>query len=117
MWHKHEIGVCVDEDIAYLLEEKNDENLITIIHADESDAISPAKIKTKSRKQAFLKKIFENIRDFDKISLCGPAAVKAEIKKLFRENSVKEVQIEESEGDEITESQKLDFINEYFSTH
>jgi NAD(P)H-flavin reductase len=114
MLHKNEIGVCLDEDVAYLLEEKYDENLITIIHADDDQGKKPARNKSRNRKQAFLKKIFELIRDFDKVSLCGPTTVKTEIKKLFKDNSVKEVQINESEGEEITESQKLDFINHYF---
>jgi hypothetical protein len=112
MLHKHEIGVCLDEDVAYLLEEKHDENLITIIHADEDPY--QKKTRTKHKRQAFFKKIFELIRDFDKVSLCGPATLKSEIKKLFKDNSVREVQIKESDSEEVTESQKLDFINHYF---
>jgi hypothetical protein len=114
MLHKYEIGVCLDEDVAYLLEEKYDEHLITIIHADDDPQQSAVKTKLKNRRQLFLKRIFEMIRDFDQVSLCGPAAVKTEIKKLFRDNSLKEVQIKESEGEEVTETQKLDFINTYF---
>ena len=114
MLHKNEIGVCLDEVVAYLLEEKYDENLITIIHADDNDGKSAAKAKLKNRKQAFFKKIFEIIRDFDKVSLCGPASVKSEIKKLFKDNSVREVQINENESDEVTETEKLEFINHYF---
>jgi len=112
MLHKYEIGVCLNEDVAYLLKEKYDENLITIIHADEQDADR----KTRNRKQAFFKRIFEMIRDFEKVSLCGPASVKTEIKKLFRDNSLKDVQIDESDGEEITESQRIEFINSYFGT-
>jgi len=116
MLHKYEIGVCLDEDVAYLLEEKFDEHLITIIHADDETEPEAVKTKSRSRKQRFLRRIFEMIRDFDKISLCGPAAVKSEIKKLFKENSLRAVQIDESEADEVTESQKLEFINAYFQT-
>ncbi len=117
MLHKYEIGVCLDEDVAYLLEEKYDEHLITIIHADdvgpEHNIVKP---KSRHRKQRFLKRIFEMIRDFDKVSLCGPASVKSEIKKLFKDHSVRAVQIDESHGDQVTESEKLEFINSYFST-
>lgn len=117
MLHKHEIGVCVDGNVAYLLEDKNDEHLITILHADAvvSDDKS-LRAKRKIWKLAFYRKVFEMIRDFDKISLCGTAAAKEEIKKLFKTNSLKQVLIEDDMAAETSESQAIDFINRYFKS-
>lgn len=121
MLHKNEIGVCVDKDIAYLLEEKNDENLITIIKADDPGDSEPAKHtdglrpKKRPRKNDFYRKVFEMIRDFDKVSLFGPASAKKEIIRLLAANQVSKIAIEESEDEEeVTENQKIDFINRYF---
>lgn len=123
MLHKNEIGVCVDKNIAYLLEEKNDENLITIIKADDPGDSEPAKQtydalrpKKKLRKNEFYRKVFEMIRDFDKVSLFGPTSAKKEMMRLLNASQVSKINLEESEDDEeITESQKIDFINRYFN--
>lgn len=123
MLHKNEIGVCVDKDIAYLLEEKNDENLITIIKADDpidselakqtDDGLRP---KKRLRKNDFYRRVFEMIRDFDKVSLFGPTSAKKEMIRLLNASQVSKISIEENEDEEeVTENQKIDFINRYFN--
>lgn len=115
MLYKQKIGVCLDERVAYLLEEKNDENLITIIRADdeESESLRP---KKKLRKNEFYRKVFDLIRDFDRISLFGPASSRKEILRLLDVNKVSGVDIENDSHDQVTESQKIDFINNYFKS-
>ena len=113
MLYKQKIGVCLDERVAYLLEEKNDENLITIIRADdeESENLRP---KKKLRKNEFYRKVFDLIRDFDRISLFGPASSRKEILRLLAVNKISGVDVENDSHDQVTESQKIDFINNYF---
>jgi hypothetical protein len=117
MLHKNEIGVCVDESVAYLLEEKNDENLITIIRADEiGEEKGTLRQKRRQKKLAFYRKVFELIQDFDKVSLFGSAAAKNEIIKQIRANKLRNIQIQhDTPGAEITENQKIDFISRYFA--
>ncbi len=114
MPYKNEIGVCVDYGVAYLLEEKNDENLITIIKADDID-IAAAGEKPMRKDHAFFKKIFDTVRDYDKISLFGPASAKNEILQRIRANKLSHIKIKNNPVEEkITENQRIDFINGYF---
>lgn len=116
MLHKHKIGVCVDEAVAYLLEEKNDEHLITIIKADEleddADAIKPTKHQ---KDHAFYKRVFDMIQDFDKICLFGPEKARNEIIRRIRAKKLNHILVlgNSAEG-KVTENQKIDFINGFF---
>ena len=111
MLHKTKIGVCMDYAVAYLLEEKNHEKVITIIEADEEPKAAPHK-----RHQEFFKKVYDLIKDFDKVALFGPAAVKRELLSRIKAGKLPiEIQNNPIE-DNVTETQKFDFINEYFST-
>lgn len=111
MLHKTKIGVCMDYKVAYLLEEKNHEKVITIIEADEEEAST-----NPNRKQDFFKKVYEMIKDFDKVALFGPAQVKRELMNRIRA-SKHPIEIQNNPiEDNVTENQKIDFINEYFST-
>jgi hypothetical protein len=115
MLYKNEIGVCVDYGVAYLLEERNDENIITIIKSD--DALEEIGIHEKKLRKdhAFFKRIFDAIRDFETVSLFGPTSAKNEILQRIRANKLSHIKIENNAVEEkITENQKIDFINRYF---
>jgi len=102
----------MDDGIAYLLEEKNDENVITIIEAEHS--IDETHIRNE---KSFYKKIFELIKDFDKIALFGPVKVKNELINYIKSNKLLQIEIQNNPiENKITENQRIDFINEYFST-
>lgn len=123
MLHKTKIGVCMDEGVAYLLEEKNDENVITIIGADESPETDMAILNVNRRKSvkdhAFFKKIFEIIKDFDTVFLFGTASVKNEILSRIKANKLLDIEIQNFQlsDDNITENEKIEFINRYFETN
>lgn len=103
MLNKTRIGVCVEDHMAYLLEEKNEENVITIIEAQPSD-----------HNHAFLKKVYEIVKHFDKIFLFGPANIKNKLIGRIRANTLRiEIMNDPVEG-KITDNQKIDFINQYF---
>ncbi len=119
MLHKTKIGVCMDNTVAYLLEQKNHERVITIIEANEDEDLdldhTPAQPTRKDHK--FFKKVFEMIKDFDKVSLFGPAAAKRELLNRIRANKLFHIEIQNNPiEDNVTENQKIEFINEYFST-
>jgi predicted RNA-binding protein len=114
MLHKKKtkkIGVCVDESVAYLLLEKNEDKIITIIEADAEldDAYG-------GRAIAFSKRIFDLVKDFDKIFLFGPERVKRELLLRIKTNKLK-IEIQHSNfAETITDHQKYTFINEYFAS-
>jgi hypothetical protein len=110
----------MDESVAYLLEEKNDENIITIIEAEDEaqpvqeDTNSPAQRRRK-KNHAFFKKVFEAVKDFDKVLLFGPVSARMEILNRIRASKLSHIEIlNKSAGDIITENQKIEFINQYF---
>lgn len=106
MLQKKSIGVCFDNGVAYLLEEKNDENIITIIEADESQ-----------QKHTFFRKVFNVVKDFDKVSLFGPAYAKNELLFRIKKDRGHDIEVlNHPIDDKITENQKIDFIKEYFNT-
>ncbi len=115
MLHKSKIGVYLDEKIAYLLERKNEEKVITIIEAeDDEDRSLPNKRNRKNH--AFFKKVFELVRDFDRVFLYGPEGAKREL--LNRIRAERGLQIEILNGnreDKVTDVQKYQFITEYFA--
>jgi hypothetical protein len=115
MLYKNEIGVCVDYGVAYLLEERNDENIITIIKSDDVLEEIGVHEKKLRKDHAFFKRIFDSIRDFESVSLFGPTSAKNEILQRIRANKLSHIKIENNSADEkITENQKIDFINRYF---
>jgi hypothetical protein len=126
MIHKTKIGVCVDDGVAYLLEEKNDEKVITIIDADEettNDNIEEIEDTTiiqtpyMKKKQAFYYRVFEIIKNFDNISLFGTASAKRELMTRIRAHKLNHIEIENNPLEEkITENHKIEFINQYFSS-
>lgn len=106
MMQKKEIGVCFDNGVAYLLESKNDENVITIIEDDDSQ-----------KKHTFFRKVFNVIKDFDKIALFGPAYAKNEMVFRLKKDKLTDVEVVTYPvDDKITENQKIDFIQGYFNT-
>jgi hypothetical protein len=126
MIHKTKIGVCVDDGVAYLLEEKNDEKVITIIDADEETTIDNIEeiedttiIQTPymKKKQAFYYRVFVIIKNFDNISLFGTASAKRELMTRIRAHKLNHIEIENNPLEEkITENHKIEFINQYFSS-
>jgi hypothetical protein len=126
MIHKTKIGVCVDDGVAYLLEEKNDEKVITIIDADEETNIDIVEeledttiVQTPymKKKQAFYYRVFEIIKNFDNISLFGTASAKREIMSRIRAHKLNHIEIQNNPlEDKITENHKIEFINQYFSS-
>ena len=116
MLQKSKIGVCMDHCIAYLLEEKNEEKVITIIEAElcVDDKGTTAK-RRRSMDAAFFKKVFEIVKDFDEVLLYGPASAKREIVNQIKANKLFNIEIQtKSTSELITESQKIKFINNYF---
>ena len=105
MLQKRKIGVCFDNGVAYLLESKNDENIITVIEDDDQD-----------KKHTFFRKVFNAIKDFDKIALFGPAYAKNEMVFRIKKDKLTDIEIVSYPvEDKITENHKIDFIQEYFS--
>ena len=117
MLHKTKIGVYLDEKIAYLLERKNEEKVITIIEADdEGERENVITRRTNRKNHAFFKKVFELVRDFDRVFLYGPESAKREL--LNRIRAERGLQIEILNGnreDKVTDHQKYQFITEYFA--
>lgn len=121
MLHKTKIGVCIDDSVAYLLEEKNEQNVITIIEAGENDPATaflsqdePVHDKQRQR-HLFFKRIFDAIRDFDKIAFCGPASARREILNRIKANKLLNIEFQNTpENEKITENQKIEFISNYF---
>ena len=123
MLNKTKIGVCMDYSVAYLLEEKNDERVITIIEADiasASDVLSAeivSQTNPNGKNHGFYKKVFEMVKNFDRISLYGPTPVRNEILSRIRANKLLNIEILSKTVDgKITENQKIDFINAYFES-
>src|SRR6476620_3106561 len=120
MLHKSKIGVCLDYSIAYLLEEKNEEKVITIIESDEEEAIQPNaddsnQLRKRRKNQAYFKQVFEIVKDFDKVLLFGPASVKKELVNRIKAHKLFNIEIlNNSNKDQVTESEKIEFINNYF---
>lgn len=109
MLHKNKIGVCLDKHVAYLLEEKNHEKVITIIEADET--IKNSALQNKE----FIKKVYEVVKDFQKVSLFGPATIKKDFLQRVKAGRLP-IEIQNNPIEEnLTEAHKFDFINEYFS--
>ncbi len=108
----------MDNSVAYLLEEKNHERVITIIEADDDDDLTMDPMAHPARKDhKFFKKVFDMVKDFDKVSLFGPASAKRELLNRIRANKLFHIEIQNNPiEDNVTETQKIDFINEYFST-
>ena len=123
MLNKTQIGVCMDYSVAYLLEEKNDERVITIIEADvasAADVVSAeivSQVNPNGKNHGFYKKVFELIKNFDRVSLYGPTPVRNEILNRIKANKLLNIEILTNpvEG-KITENQKIDFINAYFES-
>ena len=118
MLYKHEIGVCVDEAVAYLLEERNDENLITIIKADESEETDSTQSGKHQRKDhVYYKKVFDMIQDFDKVLLFGPTKSKNEIIRRIRAKKLNHILVQNNnpEGN-VTQNEKFEFINGFFKS-
>jgi len=123
MLNKTQIGVCMDYSVAYLLEEKNDERVITIIEADvasAADVVSAeivSQVNPNGKNHGFYKKVFELIKNFDRVSLYGPTPVRNEILNRIKANKLLNIEILSNpvEG-KITENQKIDFINAYFES-
>ncbi len=123
MLNKTQIGVCMDYSVAYLLEEKNDERVITIIEADvasAADVVSAeivSQVNPNGKNHGFYKKVFELIKNFDRVSLYGPTPVRNEILNHIKTNKLLNIEILSNpvEG-KITENQKIDFINAYFES-
>lgn len=107
--NKNEIGVCIDEGVAYILEEKKDENLITIIKADEPDTET-----RQAKDRSFYKKVIEQIQDFEIISLFATSKARNEIVRRIRAKKLDHIVVQKNATETVTENQKIDFINGYF---
>lgn len=117
MLHKTKIGVCMDYSIAYLLEEKNEEKVITIIEAESEETVADSAVDKKKhiKDHAFFKKVFDMIKDFDKVALFGPEAAKRELLNRIMARKDLHIEVLNKKSDErITEMQKIRFINDYF---
>ena len=111
----------MDYSIAYLLEEKNEERVITIIEANDEPA-APLTVndknntlRTRRKDHVFFKKVFEIVKDFDKVSLFGPASVKKELLNRIKADKLLHIEIQnDPHQDMITDTEKIEFINNYF---
>ncbi len=114
MLHKTKIGVYLDEKIAYLLERKNEEKVITIIEAeDEGENFV---MRPQRKNHAFFKKVFELVRDFDRVFLYGPEGAKRELLNRIRAEQGLQIEILNGNREEkVSDTQKYQFISEYFA--
>lgn len=100
MFEKTKIGVCIDYRVAYLLEEKNDEKVITIIEADvasaadEINADAVSQVNPTGKNHGFYNKVSDLIMGFDQVSLLAPDPVKNELLKRIKSNGIREVDIQ-----------------------
>ncbi len=122
MLEKTKIGVCIDYRVAYLLEEKNDEKVITIIEADvasagdEINADAVSQVNPTGKNHGFYNKVSDLIMGFDQVSLLAPDSVKNEILKRIKGNSALKMDIQNEDiAGKISENQKIEFINTYFA--
>ena len=119
MLHKTKIGVCLDHSIAYLLEEKNEEKVITIIQSEAAaqNEIEASEIQEGTRDTSFYKKVYDIVRDFDKVSLFGTETAKKELIGRLKADRLYNIEIlNPRRTSSITENQKIRFINEYFES-
>ena len=117
MLHKSKIGVCLDYSIAYLLEEKNEERVITIIEANDEPTVlaRPQNRRKHAKDHVFFKKVFDIVKDFDKVLLFGPASVKKELLNRIKANKSLEIEVQnDTQQEKVTENEKIEFINSYF---
>jgi len=122
MLEKTKIGVCIDYRVAYLLEEKNDEKVITIIEADvasasdEINADAVSQLNPTGKNHGFYNKVSDLIMGFDHVSLLAPDPVKNEILKRIKNNGGLEMNIQNKDiVGKLSENQKIEFINTYFA--
>jgi hypothetical protein len=121
MQTKSKIGVCLDYSIAYLLEEKNEEKVITIIESEDDEIIDSIEAndeipeKRHRKDHIFFKKIFDMVKGFDKVMLFGPASVKNEILKRIKAHKLVNIEVFNNPNqDKVTDNEKFEFINNYF---
>ncbi|HRN99133.1 MAG TPA: hypothetical protein PLA69_07465 [Flavobacterium sp.] len=114
---KTKIGVYLDYSIAFLLEQKDDENLITIIRASDMEtAEAQVKPLTRHRRnREFIRKIFDLVKSYDRISIFGKqSAQSALIRQLeaIKDSEIEIVSLPPAKGK--ADQQRIDFINNYF---
>ena len=113
---KSKIGVYLEYSIAFLLERKDDENLITIIRATEDDVPeAPPPITRHRKNREFVRKVADHVKSYDSISLTGnQSAQKALMREIAdgKDHPIEVRALPPKRGN--TEQQRIDFINSYF---
>lgn len=112
---KTRIGVCLDHRIAFLLEEKNDENLITIIRADEEGVGQSKPVTRRRRTKEFVQKVYELVKSYDRVSLFGTETARLELTRRIRNGKRKDIEVNNiPAGKGNAEEQRINFINSFF---
>jgi len=113
---KSKIGVYLDYSIAFLLERKDEENLITIIRPTEDDvAESPPPITSQRRNREFVRKVADMVKPFDRISLSGNQAAQTALIRQIADDKDHHIEVNAlPPGNGRAEQRRLDFINSYF---
>jgi hypothetical protein len=107
--HKEQIGVCMDDHVAFLLQQQRDENVITIISSEEMQE------ECKRKDHTFYKKVFEALRDFEAVHLFGPKAAKDEIVRRIKSEKLSNIKVVNGSADEkMNDKGKIAFINNFF---
>ena len=104
---KDNIGVCLNDQMAFVLERRSDENLITVISAED---------QSKPNLNAYYKKVFDSLRDFRHIRLFGPKKSTNEIERRIKAHKLDFTTILDAHPEETpAQDKRIDFSNEYFS--
>lgn len=113
---KTKIGVCLDYTIAFLLEEKEDENLITIIRAEDDTQPQQSKPVTRRRRnKEFVQKVYDLVKTYDRVSLFGTEAARLDFLRTIRNGKRKDIEVNSIPlGKGKPEEQRINFINSYF---
>lgn len=114
---KTKVGVYLDYSIAFLLEQKDDENLITIIRASDMEPgdESGKPVTRHRRNREFVRKVFDLVKSYDRISIFGnQSAQNALIRQLegIKDSDIEIIGLPPAKGK--AEQQRIDFINNYF---
>jgi hypothetical protein len=115
MGTKTSIGVYLDYSVAFLLEQKDDENLITIIRA-ASDHEPDVPLTKQHRNREFVRRVCDMVKLYDRISVSGNLAAQRALIRQIQGDKDHKVEVNsfppiKGRG----EQRRLEFINRYFN--
>jgi hypothetical protein len=124
MKNTKKLGIWMDHSNAYLMELKNGAIVTDTIKSEfaQQDNGYDMKYHEKSyhnkeqqQQSDYYKKLRDSIRNYQEVVLFGPTDAKAELLNQLKENHLfDKIKIEVHQSDQMTESQRHNFVMEYF---